>query len=89
MDVNMPIMDGLESTREIRRLQGAFQHANPAIVKSVHDTRIVALTASETQEEQKKCMEAGMTSFLGKPPTTVQLRRTLLEALGEDLPENK
>jgi len=54
MDCQMPVMDGYETAREIRR------RFNSRV-------RILALTASAMEEEQRKCQEAGMDAFLAKP----------------------
>ncbi|MBL0170181.1 MAG: response regulator [Gemmatimonadaceae bacterium] len=58
MDRQMPVMDGLTSTRAIR----AWEHANhrPA-------TPIVALTASALKGDREQCLAAGCTAFLTKP----------------------
>ncbi|MDP8913556.1 MAG: ATP-binding protein, partial [Pseudomonadota bacterium] len=56
MDVQMPLMDGVEATRQIRQLPG------PAA-----DTPIIALTANVMATEQEKCIEAGMNEVLMKP----------------------
>ncbi len=55
MDVQMPIMGGLEATRVIRQL------ANGQLIP------IIAMTATAFEDDQKHCLEAGMDSFLGKP----------------------
>lgn len=55
MDVNMPRMDGLEATREIRR--------DPRL----HDIPVIALTASTSEEEVAKILDSGMNAFLDKP----------------------
>ncbi|MCX8068994.1 MAG: response regulator, partial [Thermodesulfovibrionales bacterium] len=57
MDVQMPVMDGLEATREIRRLEGETTNRVP----------IIALTAGALQEEKDKAIESGMNDFLTKP----------------------
>lgn len=64
MDVNMPIMDGLEATRRIRQ---QHRHKPTPIV--------VAVTAFARKEEQLLCMESGMQDFVSKP-----LRITDIEA---------
>jgi CheY-like chemotaxis protein/HPt (histidine-containing phosphotransfer) domain-containing protein len=56
MDVQMPVMDGLEATRRIR------QERPPAT-----QPYIVAMTANALAEEQAACRTAGMDDFVGKP----------------------
>ncbi|MBW2960501.1 response regulator [Mesonia aestuariivivens] len=55
MDVQMPVMSGLEATRAIRTLED-FQH-----------TIIFALTARILAEERKECIDSGMNAVLTKP----------------------
>jgi len=57
MDVQMPIKDGYDTTREIRK------HKDPAIRRVL----IVAMTASAIQGDREKCIEAGMNNYLAKP----------------------
>src|SRR5690606_3472592 len=65
MDMHMPEMDGLEATRNIRRLS---MHPQP---------RIIALTASATQEDRASCAAAGMDDYLSKPIQVSKLRAAL------------
>ena len=57
MDVRMPIMGGIEATRQIRALKRKDAPAVP----------IIAMTADAFDEERKKTLEAGMTYHLSKP----------------------
>ena len=66
MDMQMPIMDGLSATREIRRAQGAGRRVP-----------IVALTASAMTDELDRCLQAGMDGLLTKPLQPVRLREVL------------
>jgi CheY-like chemotaxis protein len=55
MDIQMPVMDGLEATKQIRH--------NP---KFAH-LPIIAMSAGVTFDEQEKCQAAGMSDFISKP----------------------
>jgi PAS domain S-box-containing protein len=58
MDMSMPIMDGLEATRQIRELEA--RQGGPAIP-------IIALTANAYEADRKRCLDAGMNGYLTKP----------------------
>jgi CheY-like chemotaxis protein len=55
MDMQMPVMDGLDATRCIRQLAGR------------QNTPIIALTANAFAEDRQRCMESGMDDFVAKP----------------------
>ena len=65
MDVQMPEVDGLQATRDIR------SHPAPARVP------IIALTAHAMESERQRCLDAGMDDHLAKPIDPVILARTL------------
>lgn len=67
MDVQMPVMDGLEATRQIRaREQRAGGHVP-----------IVALTANTSPQDQQMCLQAGMDDYIAKPVDINKLFATL------------
>ena len=68
MDCEMPIMDGFEATRQIRRFEHEQQH--PPVP-------IVALTAHILDEHRKSGEAAGMDAYLAKPVNFTQLEETL------------
>ncbi len=69
MDVQMPVMDGLEATRRIR-----------AELPRQGQPRIVALTANVLADVQAACASAGMDGYLAKPVRTADLAAALAEA---------
>jgi PAS domain S-box-containing protein len=69
MDVQMPDMDGLEATRQIRH--------NPAWAK----LPIIAMTANAFEEDRKQCLAAGMNDFISKPMQPEQLYAVILKSL--------
>ena len=62
MDVKMPVMDGYETTKIIRKRE----QENP----DIDPLRIIAITANNQPEEIKYCMSIGMNDFLAKPFNT-------------------
>ncbi len=67
MDVQMPVMDGLTATREIRKL------------KIGKEIPIIAMTASAMLIDQQRCLAAGMNDHVAKPVNPEDLWRKLLK----------
>lgn len=69
MDMQMPNLNGLDATREIRKLT---RHAR---------TPVIALTANAFAEDRQRCQNAGMNDFIAKPVAPEQFYATLLNWL--------
>jgi PAS domain S-box-containing protein len=78
MDVNMPGLDGLQATRQIRSL--------PAVQAKVP---IVALTASATENDRQDCLNAGMNDYLSKPISIEALRNAIDRWTSVPLPASR
>lgn len=65
MDVQLPIMDGIESSKKIRDLEKEQGVENPI--------KIIAVTAYAMEADRLRCMDAGMDDFLSKPFKPYQL----------------
>ena len=63
MDVQMPRLDGISATRELRKMRLA------------HQPRVIAVTANVLDDERVACLEAGVDEFLGKPYRAAELNR--------------
>jgi CheY-like chemotaxis protein len=74
LDCQMPVMDGYDATREIRRLEAAKTNSNLTTEKPI---TIIALTADVTKESRKRCFESGMDDFLHKPVNQGHFREML------------
>jgi CheY-like chemotaxis protein len=67
MDIDMPVLDGIEATRYIR----AFNKQIP----------IVAITAYADDLMRTECAEAGMNAFLAKPCSREEIREVITECM--------
>ena len=72
MDCQMPIMDGYETTRRIRHLDGFA------------DLPIIAITAHAMMSDREKCQQAGMNDYLSKPMEAEKLYKILIRWLSPE-----
>ncbi len=77
MDCQMPVIDGYEVTRRIRA--GKVPRLDPL-------TLIIAITASATPEDRRRCFEAGMNDYVAKPIRANELNAAL-RRVGLAMPE--
>jgi CheY-like chemotaxis protein len=73
MDVQMPGLDGLETTRIIRRRQ----QTRSDLADPVSPIVIVAMTAAAMSGDREKCLAAGMDDYLSKPVRPEELRNVI------------
>lgn len=69
MDMEMPVMDGIQATREILQMSDTIPQ------KPV----IIAMTANAMEEDKKRCLEAGMEDFLAKPVKVDSMKEMLMK----------
>ena len=74
MDLQMPVMDGFEATRQIR---------SPASNVRNRGIPVIAMTAHATQDDRERCLGAGMDDFVRKPFSP----QVLAEVLARWLPK--
>ncbi|HEU5080728.1 MAG TPA: ATP-binding protein [Opitutaceae bacterium] len=77
MDVQMPVMDGLQATRELREAQASGDPEIPAKL------RIVAMTANAMSSDRDACLAAGMDDYVPKPLTPALVRAAIEKHLQE------
>ena len=73
MDIRMPRMDGIETTKRIREKKSCYQ-----------SIPIIALTANALQNEKDKCEQAGMNGFISKPIQKKELIQAIEHCLIEE-----
>ncbi len=69
MDIQMPVMDGYEATKNIRKIEKNNNISNKI--------KIVAITANAMKEDRSKCLNAGMDDYITKPIKQAELKRIL------------
>ncbi|MCX6128466.1 MAG: ATP-binding protein, partial [Proteobacteria bacterium] len=69
MDIQMPVMDGYEASRRIRDGRSIRYHPY-----------IIALTATKTEEDRKRCLDIGMNEYLNKPLSMELLKKAMTRA---------
>jgi len=73
MDIQMPDMDGVEATREIRKITSSKGHIP-----------VVALTANAIEGDREKYLEAGLDDYISKPITGERLEEILMRQIREN-----
>ena len=71
MDIQMPVMNGYDAAKKIRRMDDPQKAGIP----------IIAMTANAFEEDRKACLEAGMNEHIGKPIDIPQLKRAITKLL--------
>ena len=74
MDVQMPLMDGLEATRQIRAGDAG---------EGLKDVKIIALTANALSGDEARCLESGMNAYMTKPLKLSTLKQAILSLCGK------
>ncbi len=71
MDCQMPELDGMDATRQIRELESGLPQPR---------TRIIAMTASVMESDRHLCLAAGMDDFITKPVSESELKAAIEKA---------
>lgn len=71
MDMQMPIMDGVEATEKIRAQEKSTGRHLP----------IVAMTASAFEEDRRRCQQAGMDGYVAKPVTAETIKAEIARVM--------
>ncbi len=80
MDIQMPNMDGMEATKEIRKLETVNRSQQSSIVNrqsSIQKVPIVALTANAMKGDREKFLSVGMDDYLSKPFKREDIQRVI------------
>ncbi len=76
MDIQMPLMNGLEATKEIRKIENQISIEKPVI--------IIAVTAFALEHDRKNCIETGMDDYITKPYKPDDMIHTIRKYFPED-----
>ncbi len=77
MDLQMPEMDGIQATKEIRDKRQETEGGGSCFLFPASSLPIIALTAHAMTGDREKCLEAGMNDYLAKPVTPAALAEIL------------
>ena len=80
MDMQMPVMDGLEATQAIRARE--LRRSWVASVDSFKQIPIIAMTANAMEGDRDRCLQAGMNDYVAKPIRQAELFAALERAAG-------
>ena len=72
MDIQMPEMDGLEATRQIRQMESTRGVSN-----LTNQIKIIAMTANVMNEDRENCLKVGMNDFISKPVRIEEIAKIL------------
>ena len=74
MDVQMPLMDGLEATRRLRAGDAG---------EGLKEVKIIALTANALSGDEARCLESGMNAYMTKPLKLRTLKQAIMSLCGK------
>ena len=72
MDIQMPEMDGLEATRQIRQME-----STRGVLNLTNQIKIIAMTANVMNEDRENCLKVGMNDFISKPVRIEEIAKIL------------
>ena len=79
MDMQMPVMDGIEATEVIRSRE---MRRSWVVSEEFHQVCIIAMTANAMEGDRDRCLQAGMNDYVSKPIKTEELYAVIDRALG-------